>query len=242
MAELNLIENVLENIETLKCSSTKMALLYHVLLEHSSAIPLSAVVVFIYDIIKSGKNLDEQKIVIFLETLIKICYTYDLSQDIKYKVFDINAKIMNKRPLILQSCDITDDFFDERRRLRNGLVILYHYLIEEKLDDSNIKSVIKVERIVRQNDTAAHPDWPEETIDKDIESMANFSIIDFPKSYKSLQERSYAYNSSSLISVSKILMGKTYYSYKDFIARKNDMQNVLSKFLKQSVSEKDINI
>lgn len=242
MSELNLIEKALENIETLKCSSTKMALLYQVLLEHSSAIPLSAIVVFIYNILEYKNDIEERKIVIFLETLIKICYTYDLSQDIKYKVFDVNARIMNERPLILQSCDINDVFFDERRRLRNGLVMLYHYLIEEKLDESKIESLIKVERIVRQSDTAAHPDWPKETIDKDIENMANFSIIDFPKSYKSLQERSYSYNSSSLSSVSGILRGKTYYSYHDFIVRKNDMQTILSNFLIQSESEKDKNI
>ena len=242
MAELNLIENVLEEIDTLKRSSAKTALLYQVLQEHSSAIPLSAMVVFVYAILDSGNKFEEQGVINFLEDLIRICYTYDLSQDIKYKVFDINARIMNKRPLPLSTINVSDDFFEERRRYRNGFVMLYHYLVEDKWKDSEIGSFLKVERIVRQNDSSAHSDWPADTIGQDIENMANFSIIDFPKSYKSLFERSLLYNSSTLDSVSSILKGKTYYSYTDFNERKNNMQKTLSKFLIQSEGEKDNNI
>ncbi len=242
MAELNLIENVLEEIDTLKRSSAKTALLYQVLQEHSSAIPLSAMVVFVYTILDSGNKFEEQEVINFLEDLIRICYTYDLSQDIKYKVFDINARIMNKRPLPLSTINVSDDFFEERRRYRNGFVMLYHYLVEDKWKDSEIGSFLKVERIVRQNDSSAHSDWPADTIGQDIENMANFSIIDFPKSYKSLFERSLLYNSSTLDSVSSILKGKTYYSYTDFNERKNNMQKTLSKFLIQSEGEKDNNI
>lgn len=242
MAELNLIENVLEEIDTLKRSSAKTALLYQVLQEHSSAIPLSAMVVFMYTILDSGNKFEEQEVINFLEDLIRICYTYDLSQDIKYKVFDINARIMNKRPLPLSTINVSDDFFEERRRYRNGFVMLYHYLVEDKWKDSEIGSFLKVERIVRQNDFLAHSDWPADTIGQDIENMANFSIIDFPKSYKSLFERSLLYNSSTLDSVSSILKGKTYYSYTDFNERKNNMQKTLSKFLIQSEGEKDNNI
>ena len=242
MAELNLIENVLEEIDTLKRSSAKTALLYQVLQEHSSAIPLSAMVVFVYTILDSGNKFEEQEVINFLEDLIRICYTYDLSQDIKYKVFDINARIRNKRPLPLSTLNVSDDFFEERRRYRNGFVMLYHYLVEDKWKDSEIGSFLKVERIVRQNDSSAHSDWPADTIGQDIENMANFSIIDFPKSYKSLFERSLLYNSSTLDSVSSILKGKTYYSYTDFNERKNNMQKTLSKFLIQSEGEKDNNI
>lgn len=242
MAELNLIESVLENIDALKRSSAKTALLYQVLQEHSSAIPLSAMVIFVYTILESSNKLEEQEVIDFLENLIRICYTYDLSQDIKYKVFDINARIMNKRPLPLSTINVSDDFFEERRRYRNGFVMLYHYLVEDKWKDSEIGSFLKVERIVRQNDFSAHSDWPADTIGQDIENMANFSIIDFPKSYKSLFERSLLYNSSTLDSVSSILKGKTYYSYTDFNERKNNMQKTLSKFLIQSEGEKDNNI
>ena len=242
MAELYLIESVLENIDALKRSSAKTALLYQVLQEHSSAIPLSAMVIFVYTILESGNKLEEQEVIDFLENLIRICYTYDLSQDIKYKVFDINARVMNKRPLPLSTTNFSDDFFEERRRYRNGFVMLYHYLVEDNLNTTEIDSFLKVERIVRQNDSSAHSDWPADTIGQDIENMANFSIIDFPKSYKSLFERSLLYNSSTLDSVSSILKGKTYYSYTDFNERKNNMQKTLSKFLIQSEGEKDNNI
>ena len=242
MAELNLIESVLENIDALKRSSAKTALLYQVLQEHSSTIPLSAMVIFVYTILESGNKLEEQEVIDFLENLIRICYTYDLSQDIKYKVFDINARVMNKRPLPLSTTNFSDDFFEERRRYRNGFVMLYHYLVEDNLNATEIDSFLKVERIVRQNDSSAHSDWPVDTMGQDIENMANFSIIDFPKSYKSLFERSILYNSSTLNSVSSILRGKTYYSYTDFNNRKNNMQTVLSKFLIQPECEKDNNI
>jgi uncharacterized protein with ParB-like and HNH nuclease domain len=241
MAELNLIESVLENIDALKRSSAKTALLYQVLQEHSSAIPLSAMVIFVYTILESGNKLEEQEVIDFLENLIRICYTYDLSQDIKYKVFDINARVMNKRPLPLSTTNFSDDFFEERRRYRNGFVMLYHYLVEDNLNTTEIDSFLKVERIVRQNDLSAHSDWPADTIGQDIENMANFSIIDFPKSYKSLSERSFSYNSSTLASVSSILKNKRYYSYTDFNERKNNMQKTLSKFLIQSEGEKDNN-
>ena len=149
---------------------------------------------------------------------------------------------MNKRPLPLSTINVSDDFYEERRRYRNGFVMLYHYLVEDNWKDSKIESFLKVERIVRQNDTLAHSDWPNNTLGKDIEDMANFSIIDFPKSYKSLFERSSLYNLSNLNSVSSILKGKTHYSYADFSDRKNNMQTTLSKYLIQSECEKDNNI
>ena len=160
MAELNLIESVLENIDELKRSSAKTALLYQVLQEHSSAIPLSAMVIFVYTILESGNKLEEQEVIDFLENLIRICYTYDLSQDIKYKVFDINARVMNKRPLPLSTTNFSDDFFEERRRYRNGFVMLYHYLVEDNLNTTEIDSFLKVERIVRQNDFSASNNCP----------------------------------------------------------------------------------
>ena len=234
MNDLNSIGDVLEKIDTLKYSSAKTALLYQVLQAHSSAIPLSAMVVFVYSTLESDDSQQEQKVVDFLEFLVKICYAHDPAQDIKYKIFDINVKIMNKRQMILQNGELSDDFFDERRRLRNGFVMLYHYLTEDNWNSLKITFTLNVERIVRQSDTTAHWDWPNETIKYDIEDMANFSIIDFPKTYKSLSERSLLYNSSSLNSVAKILRGKTYYSYNDFLYRKKDMREILSSFFKST--------
>lgn len=230
MEDLNAIGIVLEKIDALKYSSAKASLLHQVLQEHSSAIPLSSMVVFVYSILDLEDSMLEEKTLIFLETLIKICYTYDLSQDIKFKVFDINARIMNQRPITFQGEEISEDFFNDRRRLRNGLVMLYHYLVEENWDKANAITITKVERIVRQNDTLSHSDWPEDKLTDDIENMANFSIIDFPKTYKLLSERSCAYNSSHLNSVSSILNGKSNYSYSDFLTRKKNMQNILSQF------------
>lgn len=234
MNDLNSIGDVLEKIDTLKYSSAKTALLYQVLQAHSSAIPLSAMVVFVYSTLESDDSQQEQKVVDFLEFLVKICYAHDPAQDIKYKIFDINVKIMNKRQMILQNGELSDDFFDERRRLRNGFVMLYHYLTEDNWNSLKITFPLNVERIVRQSDTTTHWDWPNETIKYDIEDMANFSIIDFPKTYKSLSERSLLYNSSSLNSVAKILRGKTYYSYNDFLYRKKDMREILSSFFKST--------
>ena len=234
MNDLNSIGDVLEKIDTLKYSSAKTALLYQVLQAHSSAIPLSAMVVFVYSTLESDDSQQEQKVVDFLEFLVKICCAHDPAQDIKYKIFDINVKIMNKRQMILQNGELSDDFFDERRRLRNGFVMLYHYLTEDNWNSLKITFPLNVERIVRQSDTTAHWDWPNETIKYDIEDMANFSIIDFPKTYKSLSERSLLYNSSSLNSVAKILRGKTYYSYNDFLYRKKDMREILSSFFKST--------
>ena len=234
MNDLNSIGDVLEKIDTLKYSSAKTALLYQVLQAHSSAIPLSAMVVFVYSTLESDDSQQEQKVVDFLEFLVKICYAHDPAQDIKYKIFDINVKIMNKRQMILQNGELSDDFFDERRRLRNGFVMLYHYLTEDNWNSLKITFPLNVERIVRQSDTTAHWDCPNETIKYDIEDMANFFIIDFPKTYKSLSERSLLYNSSSLNSVAKILRGKTYYSYNDFLHRKKDMREILSSFFKST--------
>ena len=188
-------------------------------------------VVFVYSIQDHADESQEQEIINFLETLIKICYTYDLSQDIKYKIFDINVRILNNRPLTSNIEEINDNFFIERRRLRNGFVMLYHYLIEDNWPSSKVYPNLNVERIVRSNDNAAHSSWPQDSFIEDIENMANFSIIDFPKTYKSLMDRSHAYNSSSLTSVSKILGHKTYYAYDDFINRKENMKTTLSVFL-----------
>lgn len=110
MNDLNSIGDVLEKIDTLKYSSAKTALLYQVLQAHSSAIPLSAMVVFVYSTLESDDSQQEQKVVDFLEFLVKICYAHDPAQDIKYKIFDINVKIMNKRQMILQNGELSDDF------------------------------------------------------------------------------------------------------------------------------------
>lgn len=65
MNDLNSIGDVLEKIDTLKYSSAKTALLYQVLQAHSSAIPLSAMVVFVYSTLESDDSQQEQKVVDF---------------------------------------------------------------------------------------------------------------------------------------------------------------------------------
>lgn len=233
MDDLNSIGDVLETIDALKYSSAKTALLYNILQVHSSAIPISSLVVFIYKMNVSDDKSQEQRIILFLENLIKICYAHDPAQDIKYRIFDLNARIMNDRAFTFCiDIDIEDNFFEDRRRLRNGFVMLYHYLIEKNWESSKLSHTINVERIVRPNDIAAHPNWPNETLAYDTENIANFTIIDFPKTYKLLSDRSKLYNSSSYSSIANILQGKTYYSYDAFIYRKENMYNILSIFFK----------
>ena len=230
MTELGSIVCVLETIDSWKFASPQTALLYQVLQVHSSAIPFSAMVVFVYKTMGQDTKQQECDIINFLEQLVKICYSHDPAQDIKYVIFDLNARIMNDSTISFRTIDITEAFFNERKRLRNGFVLLYHYLKEENWD-YNKSGNIAVERIARQNDNMSHSDWPQDSIAVDIEDMANFSIIDFPKTYKSLSERSQSFNSSSLSSVSNILGGKNSYSYKDFLSRKKDMQQTLADFL-----------
>ena len=45
--------------------------------DSSSAIPLSAMVVFVYSTLESDDSQQEQKVVDFLEFLVKICYAHD---------------------------------------------------------------------------------------------------------------------------------------------------------------------
>lgn len=230
MNELVSIVEVLEIIDAWKSTSAKTTLLYQVLQVHSSAIPFSAMVTYVYKVRKHEAKQQEREIIDFLERLIKICYSHDPAQDIKYVIFDLNARIMNGNKILLPMTEVSEDFFNDRKRLRNGFVLLYHYLKEENWDHIKLGN-IEVERIARQNDTMSHLDWPQDSMSYDIENMANFSIVDFPKTYKSLLERSRLFNSSALSSISNILGGKSNYSYKDFLARKKDMQLTLSSFL-----------
>ncbi|MEY8685644.1 DUF262 domain-containing protein [Bacteroides sp. AN502(2024)] len=231
MDDLVLIVDVLERIDSLQYTSNKTALLYQVLKVHSSAIPFSAMVAFVYSIKGQDDLQQENEILHFLELLIKICYSHDPAQDIKYVIFDLNVRIMNNKAIQLKPINVSDDFFNERRRLRSGFVMLYHYLKENDWTKNKLSGSLNIERIAKQNDMPSHIDWPTNTLSDDLESMANFSIIDFPKTYKSLLERSSSFNSSSLSSVACILGGKNYYSYADFLSRKEDMQATISAFL-----------
>lgn len=236
ITELMTIVNVLENIDSLKYTSPKTALLYQVIQVHSSSIPISAMVVYMYAIRQHEEKQQELEVVDFLEKLVKICYSHDPGQDIKYVIFDLNARIMNGKPIIAPIIDGSDVFFSDRKRLRNGFVLLYHYLKEKNWNYGGSLS-INVDRIVRQNDIISHLDWPKNSLSEDIENMANFSIIDFPKTYKSLLDRSQFFNSSSLKSVSSILGGCSVYSYSSFLQRKEDMKTTLVTFLNSKLSE-----
>ena len=231
MLDLESIVTVLEIIDSFKSVNSKTAFLYQILKVHSSAIPISSLVIYIYTNIKKSGELDEKELIKFLEILIKICYAHDTSLDIKYIIFDLNDKIIHQQTIMFQQKEIETDFFIERRRLRTGYVMLYHYLSEEENCWDKFGKEFIVERIVRQNDTTAHINWPSDKFPIDVEDMANFSLIDFPKTYKLLSERSLQYNLSSLKSIKCILNNKNYYAYDDFIKRKNDMEDKLSKFL-----------
>lgn len=231
LEDLNNVADAIGFMNSLRYSSAKAALLFRILEAHPSNLPISSLVVFVYTNRLEDEFILRNKSIKFLESLIRECYILPLTSDIKYKVFEINSAIVNKRNWEVKYTEISDIFYEERRRMRNGFVMLYHYLIEDNIESQQMRTEFEVERIVSKKDKPAMIDWPKDTQEEDLESIANFSIIDFPKNYKPLNERSKNYNSSSLNSIKNILKGENIYSYCCFKERENIMKNILTKFL-----------
>ena len=232
MKDLNSLGDALVFINSFRYSSARAALLFRILEAHPSTLPISALVVFVYTYLDVNEEILRKKFLVFMEALVKTCYKLPSTADIKYKVFEINSAIIYNREWEINEVEIPDNFFEERRRMRNGLVMLYHYLKESDLDSSQqLRTEFEVERIVSRKDVSSLQDWPKETLDEDLENMANFSIIDFPKSYRPIVERSNNYNSSALSSVQGILKGGNRYSYSSFKDRESIMKQTLIKYL-----------
>lgn len=235
MIDLNEIGQVLSFISYLRSSSSKTALLFQILDSHSSKLPLSSLVVFLYQFRHLDDETKERQAIAFLESLILDCYRFDPSNDIKYRIFEINFMITSGLDWQINISTLPESFFEDRKRLRTGMVLLYHYLTEKNLSSEYMRTEFKVERIVQPKDSPYldQNDWPKDSREKDMQDMANYTITDFPKSNKILIDRSSSFNSSRLTSVSEILNGNDFYEYRDFIFRKDKMRKVLSEFFLQ---------
>lgn len=240
MKDLNCLGDALGFINSFKYSSPRAALLFRILEAYPSKLPVSALVVFVYSHLNEDEEVLRKKCIGFIEALVKTCYKIPASTDIKYKVFEINSAIIHNRDWEMVENDLPKNFFEERQRMRSGLVMLYHYISERSLNDSQqMRTEFDVERIVSKKDAVSLEDWPKDRLEEDLENMANFSIIDFPRSYKPLTERSDRYNSSGLPSVRSILDGKDKYAYSRFKEREFSMKQTLTSYL---FDEKNINL
>lgn len=234
MKDLSCLGDALGFINSFRYSSARAALLFRILEAHPSTLPMSALVVFVYTHLNDREDALRKEFLVFIEDLVKTCYKLPATTDIKYKVFEINSAIIYNREWRIKVADIPENFFEERRRMRNGLVMLYHYLKEGDLDFSQqLRTEFEVERIVSRKDISSLLDWPKENLDDDLENMANFSIIDFPKSYRPIVDRSSNYNSSALSSVQGILKGGKTYPYSSFKERESMMKETLTNYLFQ---------
>lgn len=190
---------------------------------------MSAMVVFVNNVSKNIPDDFNNRVENFLIELIGVCYSFNMSFELKYRIFDINAAIMNGRDWFVKQESLPEDFFNERNSLRNGLVLLYHFLKYDGYSLGN-RTEFPLYRIASASDKNAIYDWPKDNLKVYLKSMANYSIVDFPITNNSLEEKAWDYNNSSLSSVSGLLNGKSYYSFADFKQRENDMIRVLTNF------------
>lgn len=237
MKDLNSLGDVLGFINAFRYSSPRAALLFRILEAYPSKLPVSALVVYVYAHIGDDEESLRGKCLGFIESLVKTCYKLPTNADIKYKVFEINSAVVHQREWEAKEKDVSENFFEERRRMRSGLVMLYHYISENLVSETNLndsqqmRTEFDVERIVSKKDAASLEDWPKDSLEQDLESLANFSIIDFPRSYRPFAERSDRYNSSGLTSVRSILKGADSYPYSRFKEREATMRQALITYL-----------
>ncbi len=209
LSKLQKVAQVIEKIELEKNSRSENARWLQVLDLYINKYSQYALVAYVY---KNG--LDNEGVVSFLKSLIRLCYYYrSSSYELKFEIYALIAYVMTGFDFKKKkNREVSEEFFDNVGRLRNGLVLLAYYL------DSTNKTLADVafKKIFYDSEKQHFPNVSQEDWNKTLRSLGNMYI--------------YTYESSQEVAPIESLPTDINSRYQHVYDREREISSVLMKF------------
>lgn len=220
--ELYKILDVLNYYQENLQKSTDLTPWLQIIEAYSNQYPKTSIIVYLY---KYGK-IDINSQVEFVKSIVRYAYYTGSTSTVKFEIYTVISKIMNDE-LIGHYLypTINDSLFDFSSRLRKGFALMAHYLKYPKAIKYSIDNIISKDEI--DKDTLSS-NWNIGNFDKFIYSLGNTIVLDIPKRYITLEEKTKYYKTSQMPSVQKIL--DTKFTYNRYIEREKQLRSIIIKF------------
>ena len=177
VATLKSIVNVLQQINGYRNEHSEIGILCRIISLYTNKYPWSALVAYLYKYQTIDYNsLTEESIKNFLHTIIKTCYIEGSTTEVRLKIFDLIARVLNDRPYdAIQEKKFNSSILSDPKGLRRGLILLFYYLVEPKLADFNNIGFFK---LIDESDINDHQERLFFIQHKLMNSLANYAIKD----------------------------------------------------------------
>lgn len=126
---MNDLMRVLEELREIKAESakeTELAAWLQLVYAYSNNYPLYATLAYAY---KYGIAANPEQTITFLKSLVRYCYYLGSTTVVKFEVFNIIRQLFIQLPVkSYYQKSISDNYFNQMGRLKNGYALLAHYL------------------------------------------------------------------------------------------------------------------
>lgn len=177
VSNLKTIVNVLQQINGYLNEHSKIGILCRIITLYTNKYPRSALVAFLYKYHTNVlSNLTEESVKNFLHILIKTCYIEGSTTEVRLKIFDLIARVLNERPYdSIQKKDFNTNIISDPKGLRRGLTLLFYYLVEPNLINYNNIGFFK---LIDESDIRDPREKQTFIQQKQTNSLANYAIKD----------------------------------------------------------------
>lgn len=228
LSELNRILGILKFLKTDCIKDKEFNTWLQILNEYSNQYPIYAVVVYLYHY--NTESVEERKsFITFLQSLVRFCLYSGATTSVKFGIYNIIKTISFQDTIDTYRIDsISTDNFNHLGRLKNAFALLaYHLETNDPIPDK-----YSIDKIVNLRDEyLLGDDWQYNNINDICNSIGNLVVLDIPKRYNSIREKSKYYKTSSNMYVLKTILGNEF-TFENWRSRNKHMKGVLLDFFK----------
>jgi len=225
--DLSAIASILQWLNAPEKMSIEIAQMLQLLSQYTNQYPKYALVNYVFT---EGIE-QEEKLKNFLRTIVKYYYYRGATIQVKYETYRINKLVANHVEIKPYDCsDISEDYFNHLGLLRNGYVLLAHYLMFPNKYESNIY----FDKIIYRRDfEVLSPEWHSMAFDEINNNIANFVVLDVPKRSLAFKAKKQYYSKSNLQDVHDIFGTSKFLSLDSFLKREKTLKSILLSYFKK---------
>lgn len=225
LEELHKTLEAIEKYYDRQTECTRLAAWLQILNAYTNQNPVYAYIVFLYF---NGDATDREQID-FLKKVLRYCYYRGSTMSVKFEIYNIIYQVASRQSVDDYLAKGLDDWmWKYPGRLRKGLSLMTFYLKYPKQMAIKGYNVDKINKSIDVKD--ANFDWPEATLDEDMNSLANNIVLDMPQRSTPVYQRYCSYQGSDLEEVRNLIKSPDGYSYNRFLKRQNEIEHLLMDF------------
>ena len=225
LAELQKTLDAIEKYYDRQTESTRLAAWLQILNAYTNQNPVYAYIVFLY--FHEDATDDEQ--IDFLKKILRYCYYRGSTMSVKFEIYNIIYRVATKQTVDEYLAKGIDNWmWRYPGRLRKGLSLLAFYL---KYPNQTAVRNCKVDKINKSVDVPnLQHNWPEVTLDEDLNSLANSIVLDMPLRSTPVCQRYNSYSTSNLDEVRNLIKTPSGFTYEQFQKRQEETRLLFEKF------------